>query len=220
MKTDKVLTNKGLLIAVLCILSTIAISFWFYDALPHTIATHWGMNGEANGFMPKEIGLAIVPAIMVLLVAILYFVPKLDPLKKNIEEFKNEYQNFIAIFTGFMLYIQLLTIIINLGIEINMTQFLSPAFAVLFFSMGNLISKAKRNYFIGIRTPWTLNSEKVWNKTHAQGGKMFKASGILALLGIILPNQAIILILAPIILTAIYLCIYSYLEYAKEKQKK
>ena len=217
MHASKAPKSKGLFIAILCILIALAISIWFYDAIPQTMITHWGINGEANGFMPKEIGLSIIPAIMAILVAVLYLVPKLDPLKKNIEEFQNEYQNFIAVFLGFMLYIQVITIAINLGLETNLLQLLAPAFAVLFFTLGKLMSKAKRNYFIGIRTPWTLASEKVWNKTHALGGKLFKGIGILALLGLILPTQAMILILAPVILGAIYLCAYSYFEYKKEK---
>ena len=218
MNQSKKQINKRLIIAILCILTCILISAWFYPAIPQNMTTHWGINGEANGFMPKELGLSIIPAIMIILLAILYYVPKLDPLKKNITDFKKEYENFIAVFLGFMLYTQVITIAINLGLETNMLQLLAPAFAALFFALGNLMSKAKRNYFIGIRTPWTLASEKVWNKTHALGGKVFKSIGILALLGLILPNQAIILVIAPVIIAAIYLCAYSYFEYKKENK--
>ncbi len=78
------------------------------------------------------------------------------------------------------------------------------------------MEKAKRNWFIGIRTPWTLNSDAVWDKTHRIGGRLFKAAGIVALLGVFFPNHAILLILVPAILVASFTIIYSYFEYQRE----
>ena len=92
---------------------------------------------------------------------------------------------------------------------------LSPAFAILFYYCGVLIEHSKRNWFIGIRTPWTMSSEKVWDKTHARGGKLFKIAGFIALLGIILPEQAIFLFLGAVLVFVAYLFVYSYVEYKK-----
>jgi uncharacterized membrane protein len=98
-----------------------------------------------------------------------------------------------------------------------MNQVLSPAFGILFFYCGILIEKVKRNWFIGIKTPWTLSNEKVWDKTHQLGGKLFKIVGIIAFLGIIFPNYTFFLILFPVIAVSIYTVVYSYFEYQKEK---
>ncbi|MEM2728714.1 MAG: SdpI family protein, partial [Candidatus Bathyarchaeia archaeon] len=87
---------------------------------------------------------------------------------------------------------------------------------LLFFYIGILCENSRRNWFIGIRTPWTLSSDRVWEKTHRLGGKLFKAAGVIAMLGALIQEHAFILILAPIIFAAAYTIIYSYVEYQKE----
>jgi uncharacterized membrane protein len=89
---------------------------------------------------------------------------------------------------------------------------------LLFFYIGILLENAKRNWFIGIRTPWTLSSEKVWNKTHKLGSKMFKISGIIVLIGFLFQKYVTYFILIPTLFVAFYLVIYSYVEYRKEKK--
>ncbi len=79
-----------------------------------------------------------------------------------------------------------------------------------------MMEKARQNWFIGVRTPWTLSSEVVWDKTNRLAGKLFKGAGVLAALGVIFPEYAILLILVPVILAAIYPVIYSYREYQLE----
>jgi len=91
-----------------------------------------------------------------------------------------------------------------------------PAMAALFYYCGILVENAKRNWFIGIRTPWTLSNEKVWEKTHKLGGKLFKAAAIIILFGIVLKGYALLFILVPVIFVSFYLIVYSYVEYQKE----
>lgn len=98
-----------------------------------------------------------------------------------------------------------------------MNQVLPPAFGILFFYCGILIKKAKRNWFVGIRTPWTLSNEKVWDRTHQIGGKLFKITGIIAILGMFFPRFSFYFVLIPVILVAIYTVIYSYFEYREER---
>jgi uncharacterized membrane protein len=117
--------------------------------------------------------------------------------------------------TGFFLYVHVITILLNMGYAFSITQALSPAFGALFYYCGILISKSKRNWFIGIRTPWTMSSDSVWNKTHKLGGKLFRAAGILSFVGIVLYDYAIIFILVPVISFSVLLVAYSYVEYRK-----
>jgi uncharacterized membrane protein len=97
-----------------------------------------------------------------------------------------------------------------------MITFLSPAFAILFYYTGILIENAKRNWFIGIRTPWTMSSDKVWDKTHKVGGKLYKIAGVVTLLAIFFETYAIYIIVVPLIMVSIYTVVYSYFEYQKE----
>ena len=89
-----------------------------------------------------------------------------------------------------------------------------------FIFIGFILRKVKRNFFIGIRTPWTLSSDVVWDKTHKLGSKLIIHSGIITLIGIFFQNYMLWFILTPIIVSAIILLIYSYLEFRKEEKKK
>ena len=97
-----------------------------------------------------------------------------------------------------------------------MSRLMAPAMGFLFFYCGILIKNAKRNWFIGIKTPWTLSSDKVWDKTHKLGGKLFKIMGVISFLGIIFPNYFVWLLLVPILAITLFILFYSYFEYQKE----
>ena len=168
--------------------------------------------------MPKLLGLFLVPLVTLALVAIFLVIPKIDPLKQNIKKFRGNFDSFVLLLVLFMLYIQVLTILWNIEIKVGITQALAPAFGLLFYYSGVLIEKSKRNYFIGIRTPWTLSSDRVWDKTAKVGGRLFKISGIIMLLGVFLPSYTIFLVIVPAILSSAYAFVYSYVEFNKKRR--
>ena len=217
MKEGNVKTSKRYitLVAVIVLL-LFAVSAFFYPQLPDKLASHWNATGQADGYSSKFWGLFMLPIIAAVLTLFLLLIPRLDPLKANVEKFKGYYYGFIILFLLFFLYLHLLTIVYNLGYAFNMTMFLMPAFSVLFYYLGVMVSKAKRNYFIGIRTPWTLSGDSVWDRTHKLGGKLFKIASIITLLGVLLWQYAIWFMLVPISLVAIITVVYSYLVFRKE----
>lgn len=208
---------KPLYLSITIVILSFILALAFYSMLPENIITHWNANGDADGSSNKFIGLFLIPLISLALLILLYFIPKLDPLRKNINKFKRYYEFFILLLELFLLYMQFIVILANLGYIPNIIAFLAPAMGILFFFIGVLIEKSKRNWFIGIRTPWTMSNDKVWHKTHALGGKLFKISGIIAILGVFFRDLAFFFIIVPVILSSIYLVIYSYLEYKKLK---
>jgi len=192
----------------------ISLSFIFAifisPLMPPMMASHWGINGEVNGYMSKFWGLYFMPILSLSLYFLFLFLPKFDPYKKNFKEFETHYHNFIAIIIAFLFYIYALTIFWNLGYRFNMIQVLSPAFTILFYFAGVLTSNARQNWFVGIRTPWTLSNKVVWQKTHAIGGKLFKLTALITLFGVIIPQYAFYLLIIPILFTTIFVFIYSY----------
>ncbi|MFA7169753.1 MAG: SdpI family protein [Candidatus Paceibacterota bacterium] len=167
--------------------------------------------------MPKVWGLFLLPIMSLMLFGLFLIIPKIDPLKANVAKFQKYFDGFILVFEIFFLYIYLLTISWSLGSRFDMTAVMMPALAILFYYMGILVGQAERNFFIGIRTPWTLSSDTVWKKTHRLGGKLFKAVAVLTALGFFFPAYAILLMLLPVIGVSIYLTVYSYFEFKKEK---
>ncbi len=195
---------------------TFIVSIAFYPHLPENVPTHWNVQGEVDGYMSKFGGTFTAPFIMLGLVVILLLIPKIDPLKENINKFKDYYYGFIVVFLIFMLLVQLHTLLWGIGIKISVNFFLPIITGVLFYFTGILLEKAKRNWFIGIRTPWTLSSDVVWDKTHKIGALLFKICGVIAIIGALFPKYSVFFILIPLVITSIYLLIYSYVDYQKE----
>jgi len=211
MKINKI----SVIFPIILIIISFLVAIYFYPLFPDQIATHWGANNQVNGYSSKAFGLFFMPVLSVFLFFLFISLPKIDPYKKNLDQFKNYFQNFINLIFVFFFYIYSITIVWNLGINFNMVQILSPAFAALFYYAGVLMSHAKQNWFVGIRTPWTMSNEKVWDKTHKIGGKLFKLTGLISLLSLIFPNLSVFFILVPILFTTVFVFIYSYIEFKK-----
>jgi uncharacterized membrane protein len=142
--------------------------------------------------------------------------PKLDP-SGGLKDFQDSYEWFLSGFVTYMFYIYGLSIMWNLGWRFDMLRLLAPVIGILFVGIGYMLDIAKFNWFVGIRTPWTLSSEVVWDRTHRLGGKLFKICGIFALLGIFTKGWiALFLLIVPILGASAYLIYYSYSEYHKQ----
>jgi len=105
-------------------------------------------------------------------------IPRIDPLRENIAEFRSYYDWFVVIFTIYMFVVHAGVVAFNLGYEFDFTYLILVAAAGLFYYSGVVLTHAKQNWFVGIRTPWTLSSEEVWARTHALGGRLFKLTAI------------------------------------------
>jgi uncharacterized membrane protein len=184
--------------------------------MPEKMASHWDANGSVDGYMPKLWGLFLLPVISAILFLVYMLIPKIDPLKGNIEKFRGHFDVFILLLFVFLFYVHMLTMLWNLSYRFNIIQLLAPAFGLIIYYAGIMMENAKQNWFIGVRTPWTLSSEVVWDKTNKLAGKLFKVAGVLAAMGLIFPQYAIFLILVPVILAAVYPIIYSYQKYQQE----
>jgi len=191
------------------------IGISFYSLLPDKVASHWNAKGEVDGYMSKFGGLFLMPVISLVLLLLFIIIPKIDPLKHNIEKFRKYFDGFIVLMMLFLFYLYILTILWNIGVRFNFVHLLVPIFSIFFYYCGILIQKAQRNWFIGIRTPWTLSNEQVWNKTHKIGGILFKIAGIISLIGILLPEYALFFVICPLIIASLFPVIYSYFAYQK-----
>ena len=209
-------TKLTTIIAIIIIAFAILFGALVYDKMPDQVASHWSEKGDVDGYTSKFWGVFLMPIISIFLLALFLLIPHLDPLKENIAEFRNIFNLFILLMLVFLGYVWSLTIFWNLGFTFNMTSAILPAIGFLFIFIGYMLGKAKRNWFIGIRTPWTLSSDNVWDKTHQLAGKLFIASGILAMLGVFFGDNAVWFTLIPILGTTLWLFIYSYLLYQKE----
>ena len=202
------------------ILGIIILSFvigaYFYPQMPDKVASHWNVQGEVDGYMSKFWGLFLMPIVSIGLLLLFILIPKIDPLKENIEKFRKYFDDFMVLMIIFLFYIYVLTLAWNIGLRFDMGQAIIPAMGLLFYYVGTLLTNTKRNWFIGIRTPWTLSSDKVWEETHRVGGKLFKLAGIIVILGLFFLKWLLWFVVVPVILFALCTFIYSYFVYQKE----
>lgn len=211
--------TRGEIISGFITVASFIAGLYFFQYLPDMVASHWDAAGEINGYMPKFWGAFFVPIICVIFWILMVVFPRIDPKKDNIEQFRNAFDNFIIIIFLFFNYLFGLTLWANLGGVFNMSQALAPALGVIFFFVGVLVSKTKMNYSIGIRTPWTLSNEIVWEKTHRLGAVLFKISGVLCFSGLFWPALSIFIVIGSVILAALVSVIYSYIEYRRQMKK-
>jgi len=207
--------RKSEILILFLVVASFAVGIYIYPQMPERMASHWGMEGQVDGYLSKFWGVFLLPIIFLVMAILFIIIPRIDPLKNNIQQFRKYFDGFIILIFLFFLYIYGLTIYWNLGNVFNMTRFMVPAMAVLLYYCGILINNSKRNWSVGIKTPWTMSSDVVWDKTHKIGGKLFKASGIICLLGLIWPFSAMWFVLVPILASTVFVFIYSYLEYKK-----
>ena len=206
-------------ILLLLVLLSAVIGAVAYPALPDQIASHWNAAGEADGAMPKFWGVFLFPALMGVLLIAYVAIPKIDPLRANIESFRTYYDKLWVAMFLFFFYIFGLMLAWNFGYRFNFTALMIPAMAFLWYSLGVLLEKSRRNWFVGIRTPWTLSSDAVWEKTHTLGGKLFRVAAMLGLAGFFFrdPNYAIALVAIPAAAIAAITIVYSYAAYRREE---
>lgn len=174
-------------------------SFYFYANFPATVATHWNIAGEPDAWSGKIFAAFFFPIVIVGLYLLLLFLPLIDPLKKRYHEFSKVYQVVRLSLVVFMVALYFITSLIGLGFNISVNKVMPIGVGLLFITFGNFMPKIKKNWFVGIRTPWTLSNEEVWNKTHRVGGKVFVVGGVLMWLALILPPTYFIWLFAFII---------------------
>jgi len=160
----------------------------------------------------------LMPLITLGMLGLFLVIPSIDPLKANIAQFRDVFNLFITLIVAFMIYIYALSLRWNLGYtDLSMSKAMLPALGILFFFVGYMLRKAKRNFFIGIRTPWTLSSDRVWDETHRLGSVLFMVSGVLAFIGSFFGGMlAFWFLFVPLIGSTLITIVYSYVLYQQE----
>jgi len=211
-------TRTTTILVLLMILAAAAAGLVLWNQLPEQMASHWNINDEVDGYLPKVWGVFMMPLITLGMFALFFVFPAIDPLKANIARFRGAFNLFIVLIVAFMLYIHGLTLAWSLGYtNFKMSTSMLPAMGLLFIFIGFLLRRAKRNFFIGIRTPWTLSSDTVWDKTHQLGAILFMAAGVLTFIGGLFGGMtAFWMLFVPLIGSTLFLLVYSYVLYQRE----
>jgi uncharacterized membrane protein len=208
------------ILLVLCIPFIYLAFIW--NQLPDIIPTHFNLQGKPDAYGSKVFGTLLLPGINVLLYFLLLFIPRIDPRYKNYSIFKKSYHAIRMVIHFFFSVIAIIIFRTALTGSTLSVHLIFPCVFLLLAFMGNYMRTVRPNFFIGIRTPWTLSSDEVWRKTHELGGRTFFIVGILCfLLSLLLPFEYDAFITLPGILIMLLVpIIYSYLLYRKIKPRQ
>jgi uncharacterized membrane protein len=157
----------------------VAASALAWSSLPAEMAIHWDASGTADGAAPRAVGALLLPVVALAVVGLLLAVPRFDPLGENIATFRGYYNGFVLLLTAYLVGIHGVVLAVNLDYAVPISALVAGAAGLLFVYTGLLLRVAEPNWFVGIRTPWTLSSETVWHRVHEVGGALFVAVGVL-----------------------------------------
>jgi len=209
------LKNELPLIAIVLIPFVFLAYIW--NDLPQKVPIHWNINGEIDRFGNK-LELILIPLLFPLMTYLIFLVvPKIDP-KQQINKFgSKKYQNLKTLIIVFMSILAVLMIYVAKNQSLANVNLIVLPVGVLYIILGNYFKTIKANYFIGIRTPWTLENETVWKETHKLGGKLWFAGGLVIVMSSLLfENKANLIVF--MMVTGIIIIIpivYSYLKFKK-----
>lgn len=205
---------------LLVIAVSIVASFYFYAHFPATVTTHWNFQGQPNGYSGRAFGAFFFPALIAGIYLLFLALPALDPKRERYQEFIGPYNIFKNLLVLFMAFIYFLMGIYNMGYQFNVGVWVSAAVGVLIVIMGNYMGKLKPNWFVGIKTPWTLSSENVWTKTHQVGGRLMMLFGLIIIISPWLPvDVATVLFIGGAVAFTLGSIVYSYWLYRQEKKQ-
>jgi uncharacterized membrane protein len=211
---------RKLLPALLGTVVALGFSLWALPHLPDQIATHWGFDGQPDGWSSATVGALLLPGVMLLMTALFSVLPGIDPLKKNYAFHGSVYYLLANVVVLFMAAVHVMVIGAALGWSVNIRVVVPILLGALFVFIGRLLPRMQPNWFMGIRTPWTLSSEVVWRKTHEVGATAFTIAGLAVMVvGFIAPGRvATKVMLAGVLAAFLWPVIYSYLEWRREKE--
>lgn len=206
-KTDYL---SALLLAVL-----VAITGYGFTELSGDIAVHFDASGQPDDYMPLIPGLLLLPGIGAMTFLFFQVLPKIDPLGDNYESFEDLFELLKVLLVGIFTYLQGLIVAWNLGYQYNVSLMIAPVIFSAYLLAGKIMEQADRNWFIGIRTPWTLSSDEVWKKTHEKTAPLMKLAAVVSLAAVILPEYSIYLYAVPALAIASFSTMYSYIVHRR-----
>ena len=196
----------------LVILITWLLVAWYYTRLPESVPVHWNYQGVADRYMDKPWGALLLPIITTGLVALLMVLPTISPKGFRLEAARRSYGVIIFVMALFMLAIQIVTFEVALGRGWDISKLVPAGVGLLLAVIGNYLSKFPKNFFVGIRTPWTLASDEVWFKTHRLAGWLFSIAGVVMFFGALigLPMAPLIVVVLAAALIPVVFSLFYY----------
>lgn len=206
--------NFGFIVAILAA----AFSAWAWPRLPDVVTTHWGFDGQPNGYSPRWVAAVLLPLFLLALPLIFRILPRIDPRGENYAKFGDAFWligNSVVLFLAGVHGVVLLN---AMGTPVDINLVIGVGVGLLFMVIGNFMGKMQPNWFMGVRTPWTLASESVWRKTHRTAGWLFAGAGLIIAVAAFIPSVPTVAVMGvAIAIAAIIPVVQSYVLWRREQ---
>jgi uncharacterized membrane protein len=221
--------RKGLLYSLPFLIAIIGVSIygWFATEPGAQLPVHWGLNGEADGYAGRTLALSYLPLTVLVMAVIFAVLPLIDPRGRNLQRSRPAY---LAAWVGIMALMTVVQAVIVLSATGIMAmagtglaaRMIAGGVGLLFIVIGNVLGKARPNWFFGVRTPWTLSSDLSWDKTHRLTGRMMVLGGLASLLAaIVLPLElAFAVLIAGSLVPAVVGVVYSFFVWRSDPDRE
>ncbi|MDQ2970621.1 MAG: SdpI family protein [Acidobacteriota bacterium] len=206
--------DRGQVLGLLFVAASLALTAAVYPRLPDPMPTHWSSEMEPDGFTPKPLG-AFLPAGILGGVWLLFVVlPRISPRGFRFESFSRAWRVLQPTLMGFFFLVTSLILATAAGARVPLERALGASMGVMLIVLGNFMGKLTKNFFIGIRTPWTIASDEVWLRTHRLGGKLFVLAGV-ALFAAAAAGVGMVVAIGAVVVAALISAVYSYVLYRR-----
>lgn len=201
---------------LLLIAATFAYGLYVYPQLPAKVPSHWNIHGQVDGWSSKAFAVWFYPLLNLVTYPLFLLLPRIDPRRENYARFAGVYKTFRLILHVFFALLYMFVLLAGQGYPLQVDIFVKLLVSILFLLLGNYMGKIHHNYFMGIRTPWTLANEEVWRKTHRMAAPLWVGGGTFGiLLSFFRSAWAGYLFFATLIAVALVPAVYSYFIYNK-----
>lgn len=212
--------RKLLGLTAVTIIIMLLVSAWAWGQIPAgaQLPVHWNAAGEVDRYGGKVEGLLLSPIITAGLMVLVAFITRLEPRRSNFLQSEKAFTMFWYVLLLFFLMLHITTTGIALGYNIPLPLVIGVGIGLMFIVLGNFMGKIRSTYTFGIRTPWTLDSDLSWNKTHRLGGKLFMATGVLVLLTAVIGSSILMFwaLMGGIVVTLVVTMVYSYIVWKND----
>jgi uncharacterized membrane protein len=197
----------------------LAASAVVYTRLPERAPTHWNAVGQVDRYGSPLALTLTMPMVMFAIALLAPLLRKIDPRRSNYEKFLPTYYFTFGVAQTLALIIQVMLLATALGYHLPVERMLTAGIAFLFLALGNVMPRVRSNWWIGIRTPWTLSSDRVWMRTHRVAGYLWTGAGLLMLAALIIPRPTTVIVAMSVIGGAAVLSsiAYSYVAWRQER---
>ena len=200
-------------VSAVCLVLMLALSAYAWTELPpgDQVPIHWGIDGQVNGYASKGFALLFLPVLTLGLVILLSVLPRLDPRRAHIQESARAYVVIGSVVVILMFVVHAAIVLVALGIARDPTMLIGVGIGVLFVVIGSQLGQTKSNWFLGVRTPWTLSSERSWERTHTLAGRLFIVLGaVTVLLAVVAPQLSVWWLVIGVVVLVVGTFGYSY----------